>query len=112
MSAFVPNCRVTILDVATTLDDNGDEQADGVPVAEGLPAFWAQKNQRTYDPVSGRVSIIRGYLVRLRPGTVVTEDNRIRREADGLIAQVNQVDEQAVLSVRGDVLVRAVAITR
>jgi hypothetical protein len=112
VSAFLPNCRVTILDAGAAVDANGDEVADGVPVAEHLPAFWAQKDQRTYDPVSGRRSIIRGYRVRLRPGTVVTEDQRIRRESDGLTAQVNQVDEQATLSVAGDVVVRAIAITR
>lgn len=112
MSAFIPNCRVTILDTAFTLDGNGDQVPDDAVVAEHLPAFWAQKNQRTFDPVSGRWSVIKGYLVKLRPGTVVTESHRIRRESDDLTAQVNQVDEQAALAVRGDVVVRAIAITR
>lgn len=112
MSAFLPNCRVTILDTGFAKDDNGDDVPDGVPVAEHLPAFWAQKDQRTFDPVSGRWSVIKGYQVKLRPGTVVSESNRIRREPDGLTGAVNQVRHEEVLSVRGDVVVRAVAIER
>jgi hypothetical protein len=99
MSAFIPNCRVTILDSGFTPDGNGDDQPDGVPVAEHLPAFWAQKDQRTQDPVSGRWSVTKGYLVRFRPGTVVT-------------ARVNHVSDEATLAMAGDVVVRAVAITR
>jgi hypothetical protein len=114
MSAFIPNCYVSILDTAIVTDDNGDPKQNEivVPGAERLPAFWAQKNQRTQDPVTGRWSVIRGYRVRLRPGTVVTESQRLRRLSDGLTAQVNQVETEAVLSIAGDVVVRAVAITR
>jgi hypothetical protein len=50
--------------------------------------------------------------VRLRPGTVVTESQRLRRERDGLVAQVNRVETDATLSLAGDVVVRAIAITR
>jgi hypothetical protein len=112
VSAFIPNCRVTILDTAIVQDGNGDDMPDGVPAAEHLPAFWAQKDQRTFDPVSGRWSVIKGYQVKFRPGTVVTESQRIRREPDGPTAQVNRVTEESVLALRGDVVVRAVAITR
>jgi len=114
VSAFIPNCYVSILDTAITQDANGDDKQNAVvvPGAERLPAFWAQKDQRTFDPVSGRWSVIRGYRVRLRPGTVVTESQRLRRESDGLTAQVNRVETEATLSLAGDVVVRAVAVTR
>lgn len=112
MSAFIPNCRVTILDTAITQDERGDDQPNDVPVAEHLPAFWAQKDQRTFDPTSGRWSVIKGYRIKLRPGTVITETHRIRREGDGLTAQVNRVENEAVLSLAGDVVVRAIAIQR
>lgn len=112
MSAFIPNCRVTILDTEIVQDDNGDDKQNEVPFATGLPAFWAQKDQRTQDPASGRWSVVRGYRIRLRPGTVVTESQRLRRESDGLTAQVNRVDPQATIGTAGDVVVRAVAITR
>jgi hypothetical protein len=112
MSAFIPNCRVTILDTGFAPDENGDEQPDGVPVAEHLPAFWAQKDQRTQDPVSGRWSVTKGYLVRFRPGTMVTESNRVRRESDNLTARVSRVHDEATLAMAGDVVVRAFAITR
>lgn len=112
ISAFVPNCRVTVLDVTFVDDDNGDAKPDERPVAEHLPAFWAQKNQRTQDPATGRWSVVKGYRVLLRPGTVVTENNRVRRESDGLTAQVNAVSNDSPLAVAGDVVVRALAITR
>ena len=114
MSAFIPNCYVAIVDTAIVKDDNGDDKQNDVvvPGSERLPAFWAQKDQSTRDPVSGRWSVIRGYRVRLRPGTVVTESQRLRRESDGLMAQVNRVETEATLSLAGDVVVRAVAVTR
>jgi len=83
-----------------------------VIVAEHLPAFWAQKDQRTNDPVTGDWSVIKGYLVRLRPGTVITENHRVRHEGSGLVGRVNRVHDEATLALRGDVVVRAVAITR
>lgn len=103
---------MTILDTEIVKDGNGDDQQNEVPQATGLPAFWAQKDQRTQDPVSGRWSVIRGYRVRLRPGTVVTESQRLRRESDGLTAQVHTVEQEATLSTAGDVVIRAIAITR
>lgn len=112
MSAFVPNCRVTILDTAYVADGNGDEKPNDVVMAEHLPALWAQKDQRTKEPTSGEWSVTKGYLLRLRPGTVITEDNRVRRESDGLTARVNRVERNDPLSLAGDVVVRAVEISR
>jgi hypothetical protein len=114
VSAFIPNCYVSILDTEIVKDDNGDDKQNSVvvPGAERLPAFWAQKDQRTFDPASRRWSVIKGYRVRLRPGTVITESQRLRRVSDGLVAQVNQVETDATLSLAGDVVVRAIAITR
>jgi hypothetical protein len=112
VSAFIANCRVTILDTAYVTDANGDEKPNDVVVAEHLPAFWAQKDQRTKEPTSGEWSVIRGYLVRLRPGTVITEDQRVRRESDSLTARVNRVERNSPLALSGDVVVRAVQISR
>lgn len=112
ISAYIPNTLVTILDTGTTDDYLGDEVADAVVVAEHLPAFWAQKDQRTYDPVAGRVTIIRGYLVKLRPGTAVTENQRVRNERTGEIGQVNRINRRANVELAGDVELRVVAIDR
>jgi hypothetical protein len=112
VSAFIANCRVTILDTAYVLDGNGDEKPNDVIAAEHLPAFWAQKDQRTKEPTTGEWSVTRGYLVRLRPGTVITEDQRVRRESDGLTARVNRVGCNSPLPLAGDVVVRAIEISR
>lgn len=114
MSAFIPNCYVSVVDTAIVQDANGDDKQNEVvvPGLEKVAAFWAQKDQRTWDPVSGRWSVIRGYKVRLRPGTTVTESQRLRRLSDGVTVQINQVETEAPLSTAGDVVVRAVAVTR
>lgn len=114
MSSFIPNTLVTVLDLApTTTDDLGDEVADAVVTAEHLPALWIQRDQRTWDPVAGRATIIRGYQVTLRPGTVVTENQRVRNERTGQVGQVNQVDRtDGQLALAGDVVLRVVAVTR
>lgn len=116
MSAFIPNTLVTILDTpagTTAVDDLGDEVADWVPVAEGLPALWVQRNQRTFDPVSQRVTILRGHHVVLRPGTAVTENQRIKNERTGEVGQVNTVDRSAgQLALAGDVVLRVLAVDR
>lgn len=115
MSAFIPNTLVTILDSpdgTTDADYLGDEVADDVVVAEHLPAFWAQKDQRTWDPVAGRQTIIRGYLVKLRPGTEITENQRVRNERTGEVGQVNQINRRANVDLAGDVELRVVAIDR
>jgi len=115
VSAFIPNTYVTILDTpdGTTAEDYlGDELADAVPIAEHLPAFWAQKDQRTWDPTMGRATVIRGYLVKLRPGTAITESQRVLNERTGEVGQVNMINKRANLELAGDVQVRAVAIDR
>jgi hypothetical protein len=115
VSAFLPNTYVTILDApdgATDTDYLGDAVADWATSAEHVPGFWAQKDQRTWDPVSQRVTIIRGYLVRLRPGTAVTENQRVLNERTGELGQVNQVDRKRTLGTAGDVELRVVAIDR
>jgi hypothetical protein len=111
MSAFIPNTRVTVLDTGVVKDDLGDEAENWVAAAEHLPAFWAQKDERTWDPVQQRVTILRGYLVVLRPGTSVTEAQRLRNERTGEIGQVRTVDSQATLGVAGDVHVRLIRVS-
>lgn len=111
-TAFIPNTTVTILDTGTTVDPTyGDPVANDVPVATGLPAFWAEKDQRTWDPNSQRATIIEGYRVKLRPGTTLTEQHRLRNERTGAIGRVNRVVSETPLGVAGDVVVRLLKIS-
>ena len=109
-SVFIPNTTVTFLETATTTDARQDVVESDVPVAEGVPAFWAQKDQRTWDPVTQRRTVIRGFRVRLRPGTVVTEHQRLLNERTGDIGFVRDVDRQTVTGTAGDVIVRLESI--
>lgn len=110
-TTFRPNCRVTVLDTADsgTVDDNGDPVEDDVVKAEGLPAFWGQHDERSWDPVTQRTTIIRGYLVRLRPGTEVAEGQRLRNERTGAIGYVRLLERETTLGRAGDVLVRLIS---
>lgn len=113
MSAFLPNTRVTVLDSGVGDDYLGDPAENGVVVAEHLSAFWAQKDQRTWNPVDQRSTLIRGYLVVLRPGAlVVTEKHRLRNERTGEVGYVDSVDRQATIGTAGDVHVHLVKIER
>lgn len=109
-SAFIPNTVVTFFDPATTEDARGDIVESDTPVAEGVPAFWAQKDQRTWDPVTQRRTVIRGFRVRLRPGTAVTEHQRLRNERTGEVGYARDIDRQAVTGTAGDVVVRLESI--
>ncbi len=111
-STFVPNTTVTILDTGSTADPvYGDPVANDVVVAAGLPAFWAEKDQRNYDPNTGRATVIEGYRVRLRPGTVVTERQRLRNDRTGATGRVDKVASETPVGVAGDVVVRLVKIS-
>lgn len=114
MSCFIPNTYVTVLDLGEPVTDAlGDEVANWIPAAEHLPALWIQRDQRTWDPVAGRLTVIRGHRVTLRPGTVVGEDQRVLNERTGEVGQVHEVDRSAgQLALAGDVVLRVVAVTR
>jgi len=111
-TTFRPNCRVTVLDTPNpdTVDENGDPVEDGAVLAEGLPAFWGQRDERRYDPVTQRVTIIRGWQVRLRPGTVVAEGQRLRNEHTKDIGYVKTVERETTYGTAGDVLVRLISV--
>lgn len=113
-TAFRPNCRVTVLDTAdtTATDDNGDPVEDDVVQAEGLPAFWGQHDERRWDPVTQRSTLIRGYMVRLRPGTEVTEGQRLRNETTDAIGHAQRVERETTLGRAGDVLVRLISVQK
>ena len=110
MITFVPNATVSVLDTAVVENADGDAVDNYVVASTGTPAVWCQRNQRTYDPVSGRTTIIRGFEVRLRPGTAVTEQQRLRNDRTGELGAVRRVDRQATLGVAGDVVCWVAAV--
>lgn len=111
-SVFVPNGTVTIVDTGTALDEYGDPVSDGVPVVLGVPALWVERDQRTYDPVSGRTTIVEGYEVRLRPGTEVVEGQRVVLDQTGETGRVVRVRAPRMLGVARDVVVRLERVSR
>lgn len=114
-TTFVPSTTVTVLgDPRAPVAENayGDEVDDTTEVASGLPATWTEKDQRTQEPASGRWTIVEGFEVRLRPGTAITEDQRLRNERTGEIGQVVRVIRSANGLIASDVVVRLRKISR
>lgn len=111
-TTFIPSTTVAILSGETTVDALGDEVDSDTVLATGLPAEWYERDQRTWEPVSGRATIVEGYRVRLRPGTTVTEGQRLRNERTGALGVITAVvaDRNPLLAT--DVLVKLRKITR
>lgn len=110
MITFVPNVTVSVLDTALVENGDGDVVDNYAVAATGIPAFWGPRNQRAYDPVSGRTTVIRGFEVRLKPGTAVTERQRLRNDRTGDVGAVRRVDRQPTLGVAGDVVCWVAAV--
>lgn len=99
MTAFIPSTRVTVQRGVLVANEFGDELpattavATGVPAAitEGLATSTAPNNQITYQPVDMRGGVLETFTVRLRPGTDVTEDDRLVDERTGATYQVRAV---------------------
>lgn len=97
MTAFLPTTRVDVLR-GTTVNDYGDEVDVDTPVARGVPAAVAEARstvgaapQQTNLPASARGGVVERFMIRLRPGTVVYELDRLVDQRNGAVYQVTAV---------------------
>lgn len=94
MTAFLATHQVDLLRGDTT-DAYGDPvDADNV-VATDLPASIIEQNRRVFVPAENRMTVVRMYTGRLRPGTDVREGDRLRDRADESIYLVEAVSAPA-----------------
>lgn len=110
MSVFVPTTTVAVLSRDSTTDSYGDEVESSAELAgfTALPAYIAGTSERVFDPVSGRVTVIEGVVIRLRPGAFTfAEHDRVRDNNTGLVYQIDTVSQGS--SLVGDPDVRLTA---
>lgn len=108
MTAFIPTTRVTVQRGVLAADSWGDQRASTTVAASGVPAAVTEGVQRSYQPSGARGGVVEAFTIRLRPGTDVTEDDRLVDERTGAIYQVRSViNPQTVVGI-ADVRVIAV----
>lgn len=115
MTVFIPTTRVTIERAEEAPDDWGDVRPSTTDYLTGIPAAIVEgvsatgsRGQVTFQPVNGRGGVVEEFTVRLRPGTDVTENDRLRDERTGAVYQVKAVFTPQ--SVVGFADVRVIAV--
>jgi hypothetical protein len=89
---IIPNTTVRVLR-GESVDALGDPIDLDTVVASALPAWIDVKMSRTYDPASGKVTILKGYAILLRTGVFAfSERDRVQDEHTGLTYQVETVE--------------------
>lgn len=109
MTVFIPTTTVALLR-GTTVDTFGDEIDVDVPITTGLPAAVTENAQRSYRRAEGRGGQVETFTVRLRPGTDVTEQDRLRDERTGAVYLVTSVSHPQALTGLADVRVTAARV--
>lgn len=93
-SQFVPNTTVSVISDAPdpVPDDWGDERSSSTVVADSVPANLVRRDQRVYQPQEGAWTVVERWRCRLRPGTLITPDNRLQDERSGDVYVVESAD--------------------
>lgn len=100
VSNFIPNTTVTFWRTPEDTNDDYDDPIDDETVlAADIPGYLIERDQRSYDPASGKVTIIEAYQLRVRPVTgegvdlSPTEGDRVKDLLDGEIYTVGSVNK-------------------
>lgn len=113
MSTFLPTMRVSILRGSHPENTYGDRHPSTAVTANGVPAAAVETavlggSQTSFVPADERGGVVERYTVRLRPGTDVTENDRLVDEATGAVYQVLSVYQPQSSVGLSDVRVSAV----
>jgi hypothetical protein len=92
MSAVLPNTTVSILR-GETIDAYGDPVDSNVSVNASVPISITHEDQKVYLPVEGRMTIIRQFIGRIRPGFDVREHDRLRDDRSGRVYLVEGISQ-------------------
>lgn len=117
MTVFIPSTRVTVQRGTAAANTFGDELPAVTPIATGIPAAvteglgsmsGASNTQTSFQPSDMRGGVAELFTIRLRPGTDVTEDDRLLDERTGAVYQVRAIYNPQSLVGLVDVRVAAV----
>lgn len=110
MSAFIPTTLLTLY--RGTEKNQWDEDVDDNTVTDmtDIPALVTEKSQRTFLPEEQRMTKIERYVIRLRPGTDVREEDRLLDKYTGAMYLVQEVINVPLIIGAPDVRVAAIRV--
>lgn len=102
MAMIIPSTTIAVMRLnAPAIPDDYAPEPAWQTVATGVPVWLSEKDQKTFDPVSGRTTIVEQWVLLLRTGSFrPTETDRIEDERTGTLYQVDQVQETTGLFAR------------
>lgn len=115
MSVFIPSTTMTIERAEEAPDGWGDVRPSTTDLQTGIPAhitagvgLIGRTDQRTYQPVDGRLGVVEDFTIRLRPGVDVTEQDRLVDERTGAVYQAVAIFHSHPIVGAADIRVFAV----
>lgn len=117
-SRFVPSTYLHVyrdnagLGASGTFEGYQDPPTSDVPLSVKMPAHLVMSNKKTYDPVSGRRTIIESWTGRMRPGADVQESDRIYDTKTGDWFVVDSVSSPPLVTGAADVKLTLTRVTR
>lgn len=117
ITVFIPSTTVTIERADEAPDTWGDVRPSTTDLRTGIPAhitagvgLIGRTDQRSYQAVDGRLGVVEDFTVRLRPGTDVTENDRIVDERTGAVYQALAIFHSHPIVGAADIRVFAVRV--
>lgn len=101
MSAVIPNTTVSILR-GETIDEYGDPKDSDVSVNSGVPMSIVEESRRVFLAVEGRLTIIREFIGRVRPGFDIRESDRLRDDKSGRVYLVEGISQPSLATGTSD----------
>lgn len=90
MSAVLPNTTVSILR-GETVDEYGDPIDSNVSVNAEVPISIIENSRRVFLAAEGRLTVVKEFIGRIRPGFDVREGDRLRDDNSGQIYLVEGI---------------------
>jgi Mg-chelatase subunit ChlD len=87
----------------TTTDAYNDEQDTNTPIATGVPASLTEQSRRVTTRDNPTPRIVRYAVARVRAGTDIRDQDRVRDERTGAVYIVDAVSSMANPAVAADI---------
>lgn len=88
----MPNTTVSILR-GETVDEYGDPKDSDESVNAGVPVSIIERDRRIYIAAEGRLTTIKQFIGRVRPGFDIRESDRLRDDRTGAIYLVEGISQ-------------------
>jgi len=109
MSTFIPTTTVTV-QRGFSLDSYGDQVDSGQARATGIPAAISELRQRSHLPAEQRGGVSEQFLIRLRPGVDVAEQDRLLDERTSAYYLVTSISQAPAVVGQADIRATATRV--